>query len=42
LIDSAEVRSPIVEVSSELAARLDAEIARRTTPQGTAGHQQVA
>ena len=29
LIDSAEVRSPIVEVSAELAARLDAEIARR-------------
>ena len=29
LIDSAEVRLPMVEVSSELAARLDAEIARR-------------
>ena len=30
LIDSAEVRLPMVEVSAELAARLDAEIARRT------------
>ena len=30
LIDSAEVRLPMVEVSSELAARLDIEIARRT------------
>jgi 4-hydroxy-tetrahydrodipicolinate synthase len=29
LIDSAEVRLPMVEVSSELAARLDAEMARR-------------
>jgi len=29
LIDSAEVRLPMVEVSRELAARLDAEIARR-------------
>ena len=29
LIDSAEVRLPMVEVSAELAARLDAEIARR-------------
>jgi 4-hydroxy-tetrahydrodipicolinate synthase len=29
LIDSAEVRLPMVEVSSELAARLDAEIERR-------------
>jgi 4-hydroxy-tetrahydrodipicolinate synthase len=29
LIDSAEVRLPMVEVSHELAARLDAEIARR-------------
>ena len=29
LIDSAEVRLPMVEVSGELAARLDAEIARR-------------
>jgi 4-hydroxy-tetrahydrodipicolinate synthase len=32
LIDSAEVRSPIVEVSAELAAQLDAEIARRRKP----------
>jgi 4-hydroxy-tetrahydrodipicolinate synthase len=30
LIASAEVRSPIMEVSAELAARLEAEIARRT------------
>jgi 4-hydroxy-tetrahydrodipicolinate synthase len=30
LIDSAEVRLPMVEVSAELAALLDAEIARRT------------
>jgi 4-hydroxy-tetrahydrodipicolinate synthase len=30
LIDTAEVRSPIVEVSADLAARLDAEIARRS------------
>jgi 4-hydroxy-tetrahydrodipicolinate synthase len=29
LIDSAEVRLPMVEVSTELAARIDAEIARR-------------
>jgi 4-hydroxy-tetrahydrodipicolinate synthase len=29
LIDSSEVRLPMVEVSGELAARLDAEIARR-------------
>ncbi|MEP6837374.1 MAG: dihydrodipicolinate synthase family protein, partial [Bradyrhizobium sp.] len=29
LIDSAEVRLPMVEVGAELAARLDAEIARR-------------
>jgi 4-hydroxy-tetrahydrodipicolinate synthase len=32
LIDSAEVRLPMVEVSRELAARLDAEIARRQLP----------
>jgi 4-hydroxy-tetrahydrodipicolinate synthase len=32
LIDSAEVRLPMVEVSRELAARLDAEIARRQVP----------
>jgi 4-hydroxy-tetrahydrodipicolinate synthase len=30
LIASAEVRSPIVEIGAELAARLDEEIARRT------------
>jgi 4-hydroxy-tetrahydrodipicolinate synthase len=33
LIDSAEVRSPMVEVSTELAARLEEEIERRTTSQ---------
>ena len=32
LIDSAEVRLPMVEVSAELAARLDAEIERRAPP----------
>ncbi|MBR1125996.1 4-hydroxy-tetrahydrodipicolinate synthase [Bradyrhizobium lablabi] len=32
LIDSAEVRLPMVEVSAELAARLDAEMARRSVP----------
>ena len=32
LIDSAEVRLPMVEVGAELAARLDAEIARRRPP----------
>jgi 4-hydroxy-tetrahydrodipicolinate synthase len=32
LIDSAEVRLPMVEVSQDLAARLDAEIARRQVP----------
>jgi 4-hydroxy-tetrahydrodipicolinate synthase len=31
LIDSAEVRLPMVEVSAELAARLDCEIARRSS-----------
>jgi 4-hydroxy-tetrahydrodipicolinate synthase len=31
LIDSAEVRLPMVEVGTELAARLDTEIARRTS-----------
>ena len=40
LIDSVEVRSPIVEVSRELAARLDREIARRKPPED--GRQQVA
>jgi 4-hydroxy-tetrahydrodipicolinate synthase len=32
LIDSAEVRLPMVEVSAEVAARLDAEMARHTPP----------
>jgi 4-hydroxy-tetrahydrodipicolinate synthase len=32
LIDSAEVRLPMVEVSTEVAARLDAEFARRSPP----------
>ncbi len=32
LIDSAEVRLPMVEVSTEVAARLDAEFARRSLP----------
>ncbi len=32
LIDSAEVRLPMVEVGAELAARIDAEIARRRPP----------
>jgi 4-hydroxy-tetrahydrodipicolinate synthase len=32
LIESAEVRLPMVEVSRELAAKLDAEIARRRSP----------
>lgn len=32
LIDSAEVRLPMVEVSAEVAARLDAEFERRTAP----------
>jgi 4-hydroxy-tetrahydrodipicolinate synthase len=32
LIDSAEVRLPMVEVGAELAARLDREIGRRTPP----------
>jgi 4-hydroxy-tetrahydrodipicolinate synthase len=34
LIDSAEVRLPMVDVSAELAARLDAEIERRTSIYG--------
>jgi 4-hydroxy-tetrahydrodipicolinate synthase len=34
LIDSAEVRLPMVEVGAELAARLDAEIERRTPLRG--------
>jgi 4-hydroxy-tetrahydrodipicolinate synthase len=33
LIDSAEVRLPMVEVGAELAARLDAEMSRRRPPQ---------
>jgi 4-hydroxy-tetrahydrodipicolinate synthase len=33
LIDSAEVRLPMVEVGAELAAQLDREIGRRTPPQ---------
>ena len=36
LIDSAEVRLPMVEVSPELARRLDAEMARR--PRGAAAY----
>jgi 4-hydroxy-tetrahydrodipicolinate synthase len=32
LIDSAEVRLPMVEVSAELTARLDFEIERRKPP----------
>lgn len=32
MIDSAEVRLPMVEVGAELAARLDAEIKRRAEP----------
>jgi 4-hydroxy-tetrahydrodipicolinate synthase len=35
LIDSAEVRLPMVEVSDELAKRLDAEIERRVSPEGS-------
>ena len=35
LIDSAEVRLPMVEASAELSARLDAEIERRKHAQGT-------
>ena len=35
LIDSAEVRLPMVEVSDELAKRLDAEIERRVSVQGS-------
>ncbi len=39
LIDSAEVRSPMVDVGDELAARLDFEIARRRALAGTGGDQ---
>ena len=42
LIDSAEVRSPMVAVGSELAARLDQEIARRTAARHPAGGERVA
>jgi 4-hydroxy-tetrahydrodipicolinate synthase len=43
LIDSAEVRSPMVEVSTELARRLDQEIARRTAAsRRDAGSDRVA
>jgi 4-hydroxy-tetrahydrodipicolinate synthase len=43
LIDSAEVRSPMVEVSTELARRLDQEIARRTAAsRRDAGRDRVA
>ncbi|MGA7809518.1 4-hydroxy-tetrahydrodipicolinate synthase [Bradyrhizobium sp.] len=37
LIASAEVRSPMVEISTELASLLDQEIARRTDPPGDIG-----
>jgi 4-hydroxy-tetrahydrodipicolinate synthase len=42
LIASAEVRLPMVEVSTELAARLDQEIARRTLPDAQSGVANVA
>ena len=42
LIDSAEVRSPMVAVGSELAARLDQEIARRTAARHPADGERVA
>ncbi len=42
LIDSAEVRSPMVAVGSELAARLDQEIARRTAARHPAHGERVA
>jgi len=42
LIDSAEVRSPMVAVGSELAARLDQEIARRTAAPRPVGGERVA
>jgi 4-hydroxy-tetrahydrodipicolinate synthase len=42
LIASAEVRLPMVEVSAELAARLDQEIARRTLPGSQSGVANVA
>jgi 4-hydroxy-tetrahydrodipicolinate synthase len=42
LIDSAQVRSPMVEVSHDLAARLDEEIARRTAARHPLGGERVA
>jgi len=42
LIDSAEVRSPMVVVGSELAARLDQEIARRMAARHPADGERVA
>jgi 4-hydroxy-tetrahydrodipicolinate synthase len=42
LIDSAEVRSPMVAVGSELAARLDQEIARRTAARHPVSGERVA
>ena len=42
LIDSAEVRSPMVAVGSELAARLDQEIARRMAARHPADGERVA
>jgi 4-hydroxy-tetrahydrodipicolinate synthase len=43
LIDSAEVRLPMTEVSAELAARLDLEIERRSTvPAAGTGRHRVA
>ena len=42
LIDSAEVRSPMVVVGSELAARLDQEIARRVAARHPARGERVA
>ena len=42
LIDIAQVRSPIVEVSHDLAARLDQEIARRTAARYPASGERVA
>jgi 4-hydroxy-tetrahydrodipicolinate synthase len=42
LIDSTEVRSPMVAVGSELAAQLDQELARRTAARRPAGGARVA
>jgi len=43
LIDSAEVRLPMVEVSAELAARLDREVERRVSPslRGASGSREI-